>query len=185
MADKSYWCWIKDEWIDQYNAKVCAMLLPTLILFMLFVDYLNFTYFSFLCVVSSFQEKLTTMEAENQLLRQQALLRTPVRTIPENRSPKYVCAPFTGRNLWAFSFWCHVQMFLCCCFWLRFCAMSANFTCWYFKLYFFKAEMFVLFLPLQNYTNGSPLSEEQKVRNLLYNKVNYYVCFVLLFQYII
>lgn len=37
MADKSYWCWIKDEWIDQYNAKVCAMLLPTLILFMLFL----------------------------------------------------------------------------------------------------------------------------------------------------
>ncbi|KAK3126891.1 hypothetical protein QOZ80_7AG0564580 [Eleusine coracana subsp. coracana] len=36
----------------------------------------------------SFQEKLTTMEAENQLIRQQALLRTPVRTIPENRSPK-------------------------------------------------------------------------------------------------
>ncbi|XP_039805225.1 myosin-8-like isoform X2 [Panicum virgatum] len=37
----------------------------------------------------SFQEKVTTMEAENQLLRQQALLRTPVRTIPENSSPKY------------------------------------------------------------------------------------------------
>jgi myosin-5 len=36
----------------------------------------------------SFQEKVTTMEAENQLLRQQALLRTPVRTIPENSSPK-------------------------------------------------------------------------------------------------
>lgn len=31
------------------------------------------------------------MEAENQLLRQQALLRTPVRTIPENASPKSVC----------------------------------------------------------------------------------------------
>ncbi|CAL5065850.1 unnamed protein product [Urochloa decumbens] len=38
--------------------------------------------------MQSFQEKLTTMEAENQLLRQQALLRTPVRTIPENSSPK-------------------------------------------------------------------------------------------------
>ncbi|TKW31663.1 hypothetical protein SEVIR_2G120600v4 [Setaria viridis] len=38
--------------------------------------------------VLSFQEKVTTMEAENQLLRQQALLRTPVRTIPENASPK-------------------------------------------------------------------------------------------------
>ncbi|XP_024316983.1 myosin-8 isoform X2 [Brachypodium distachyon] len=36
----------------------------------------------------SFQEKMTNMEAENQLLRQQALLRTPVRTIPENTSPK-------------------------------------------------------------------------------------------------
>jgi hypothetical protein len=45
--------------------------------------------------VSSFQEKLTTMEAENQLLRQQALLRMPVRTIPENRSPKSVCGLFT------------------------------------------------------------------------------------------
>jgi len=41
--------------------------------------------------MGSFQEKVTTMEAENQLLRQQALLRTPVRTIPENSSPKYVC----------------------------------------------------------------------------------------------
>ncbi|NP_001288468.1 myosin-6-like [Zea mays] len=38
--------------------------------------------------VLSFQEKVTNMEAENQLLRQQALLRTPVRTIPENTSPK-------------------------------------------------------------------------------------------------
>jgi hypothetical protein len=46
-------------------------------------------------VVSSFQEKLTTMEAENQLLRQQVLLRMPVRTIPENRSPKSVCGLFT------------------------------------------------------------------------------------------
>ncbi|XP_062188731.1 myosin-8-like [Phragmites australis] len=36
----------------------------------------------------SFQEKVATMEAENQLLRQQALLRSPVRTIPENVSPK-------------------------------------------------------------------------------------------------
>ncbi|XP_062186610.1 myosin-6-like isoform X2 [Phragmites australis] len=36
----------------------------------------------------SFQEKVTTMEAENQLLRRQALLHTPVRTIPENVSPK-------------------------------------------------------------------------------------------------
>jgi myosin-5 len=45
----------------------------------------------FFCVMSSFQEKVTTMEAENQLLRQQALLRTPVRTIPENASPKSVC----------------------------------------------------------------------------------------------
>jgi myosin V len=43
------------------------------------------------CMVSSFQEKVTNMEAENQLLRQQALLRTPVRTIPENASPKSVC----------------------------------------------------------------------------------------------
>ncbi|ONM53016.1 Myosin-6 [Zea mays] len=41
--------------------------------------------------VLSFQEKVTNMEAENQLLRQQALLRTPVRTIPENTSPKSVC----------------------------------------------------------------------------------------------
>ncbi|KAL6611360.1 hypothetical protein ACP70R_039288 [Stipagrostis hirtigluma subsp. patula] len=36
----------------------------------------------------SFQEKLTNMEAENQLLRQQALLRSHVRTIPENSTPK-------------------------------------------------------------------------------------------------
>ncbi|KAG8099977.1 hypothetical protein GUJ93_ZPchr0013g35251 [Zizania palustris] len=37
----------------------------------------------------SLQEKLTNMEAENQVLRQQALFRSPVRTIPENTSPKY------------------------------------------------------------------------------------------------
>lgn len=43
------------------------------------------------CMVGSFQEKVTTMEAENQLLRQQALLRTPVRTIPENASLRSVC----------------------------------------------------------------------------------------------
>jgi hypothetical protein len=54
--------------------------------------------------VSSFQEKLTTMEAENQLLRQQALLRMPVRTIPENRSPKSVCGLFTP-DLSVPSFW--------------------------------------------------------------------------------
>ncbi|KAL6871437.1 hypothetical protein ACP4OV_014266 [Aristida adscensionis] len=36
----------------------------------------------------SLQQKLTNMEAENQLLRQQAFLRSPVRTIPENSTPK-------------------------------------------------------------------------------------------------
>ncbi|CAM0956684.1 unnamed protein product [Alopecurus aequalis] len=36
----------------------------------------------------SFQEKLTNMEAENQLLRQQALLQSPMRTISESTSPK-------------------------------------------------------------------------------------------------
>ncbi|EEC73364.1 hypothetical protein OsI_07592 [Oryza sativa Indica Group] len=36
----------------------------------------------------SLQEKLTNMELENQVLRQQALFRSPVRTIPENTSPK-------------------------------------------------------------------------------------------------
>lgn len=36
----------------------------------------------------SFQEKLTNMEAENQLLRQQGLLHSPMRTISESTSPK-------------------------------------------------------------------------------------------------
>uniref|UniRef100_A0A452YL85 Myosin motor domain-containing protein n=1 Tax=Aegilops tauschii subsp. strangulata TaxID=200361 RepID=A0A452YL85_AEGTS len=36
----------------------------------------------------SFQEKLTNMEAENQLLRQQALLHSRLKTISENTSPK-------------------------------------------------------------------------------------------------
>lgn len=40
----------------------------------------------------SLQEKLTNMELENQVLRQQALFRSPVRTIPENTSPKAVSA---------------------------------------------------------------------------------------------
>uniref|UniRef100_A0A452YL69 Myosin motor domain-containing protein n=1 Tax=Aegilops tauschii subsp. strangulata TaxID=200361 RepID=A0A452YL69_AEGTS len=38
----------------------------------------------------SFQEKLTNMEAENQLLRQQALLHSRLKTISENTSPKSV-----------------------------------------------------------------------------------------------
>jgi hypothetical protein len=77
-------------------------------------------------VVSSFQEKLTTMEAENQLLRQQVLLRMPVRTIPENRSPKSVCGLFTPDLSVPSSLveicdhfrLCLVQMLACWCLWL-------------------------------------------------------------------
>lgn len=52
--------------------------------------------------MGSFKEKVTTMEAENQLLRQQALLRTPVRTIPENTSPKSVCGHYIPGVIEAF-----------------------------------------------------------------------------------
>ncbi|GJN37204.1 hypothetical protein PR202_gb26133 [Eleusine coracana subsp. coracana] len=88
-------------------------------------------------MVSSFQEKLTTMEAENQLIRQQALLRTPVRTIPENRSPKSVC------GLFIYSFLFHWQKLV-----IIFIFVSCT-----------NVALLVL---LANITNGSPLSEEQK-----------------------
>jgi hypothetical protein len=112
-------------------------------------------------MTGSFQEKLTNMEAENQLLRQQGLLHSPMRTISESTSPKSVRGLYMSRA--------SVHPSSCYCLHASFERKPRS------PFFFFICRCFTFLLltnflgpsSLQNLANGSPRIEEQMVRSIM------------------